>query len=208
VKRKGLAAAAILAVPVAVTAIVAPKGNTPTTPKVPDAATARIGVAVDAATLRATSLVRARRKTAGCTLGALPDRGCSPGAIDARRTAKVVCSKSFHTSDVRDVPDSLKHQVEVEYGLAPKGYGDTLEIDHIVSLELGGSNDIANLYPELAPGFHAKDSLENRLHALVCTGKMTLHTAQRRIAADWMRFYTTVIGMPPVITGDMRRKKP
>lgn len=30
----------------------------------------------------------------------------------------------------------------------PSGY--TLEIDHIVSLELGGSNDIANLYPERA----------------------------------------------------------
>ena len=28
--------------------------------------------------------------------------------------------------------------------------GRTLEIDHIVSLELGGSNDIANLYPEKA----------------------------------------------------------
>jgi hypothetical protein len=25
-------------------------------------------------------------------------------------------------------------------------YGKTLEIDHIVSLELGGSNDIANLF--------------------------------------------------------------
>ena len=77
-KRKGLAAAAILAVPVAVTAIVAPRGNTPTTPKAPPSATARIGIAVDAATLHATDLVRARTKTQGCTLGALPDRLCSP----------------------------------------------------------------------------------------------------------------------------------
>ena len=29
-------------------------------------------------------------------------------------------------------------------------YGGTLEIDHIVSLEIGGSNDIANLFPEKA----------------------------------------------------------
>jgi hypothetical protein len=54
----------------------------------------------------------------------------------------------------------VKHQVEVEYGLASKGYDGTLEIDRIVSLELGGSNDIANLYPEEAtlprnaPGYH------------------------------------------------------
>jgi hypothetical protein len=55
--------------------------------------------------------------------------------------------------------------VEQEYGLGAKHYGSTLEIDHIVSLELGGSNDIANLYPEEAklpgnaPGFHVKDKL-------------------------------------------------
>ena len=75
-------------------------------------------------------------------------------------------------------------------GLAPKGYGSTLEIDHIVSLELGGSNDIANLYPEEAtlpanaPGFHVKDKLENKLHDLVCGGTMTLRSAQRQIATN------------------------
>jgi len=47
-------------------------------------------------------------------------------------------------------------------------------------LELGGSNSIGNLFPEAAdprPGFHEKDKLENRLHALVCSGKMKLRTA-------------------------------
>jgi hypothetical protein len=34
--------------------------------------------------------------------------------------------------------------------LASQGYGSTLEIGHIVSLELGGSNEVANLYPEKA----------------------------------------------------------
>ena len=71
------------------------------------------------------------------------------------------------------MPDSEKHQVEIEYGMAPKGYGRTIEIDHIVSLELGGSNDIANLYPEPGSGpasYHVKDKLENKLHDLVCAG--------------------------------------
>ncbi|MGZ6660496.1 MAG: HNH endonuclease signature motif containing protein [Solirubrobacteraceae bacterium] len=71
--------------------------------------------------------------------------------------------------------------------LKPSG-PSTLEIDHIVSLELGGSNDIANLYPEEAtlpanaPGFHIKDRLENKLHDLVCDGTMTLRSVQRQIA--------------------------
>jgi len=48
-------------------------------------------------------------------------------------------------------------RVEREYGLVAKGYGRTLEIDHIVSLELGGSNDVGNLFPEASPGYDAKD---------------------------------------------------
>ena len=142
-----------------------------------------------------------RTKTAGCTLGALPDRRCSPGAYYSKLTTQVVCSAGFRTSSVRNVSDSEKHEVEIEYGLAPRPYGSTLEIDHIVSLELGGSNDIANLYPERAdahPGFHVKDVLENKLHALVCAGQLSLRTAQRQIAANWEGLYEEVFGAPPV----------
>lgn len=112
----------------------------------------------------------------------------------------VICSSSFHTSTIRNVPESEKHAVEVEYDLAPVAYGSTLEIDHIVSLELGGSNDIANLFPEKAnadPGFRVKDKLENKLHALVCAGAMTLRAAQRGIATNWQVLYRQVYGVKP-----------
>jgi hypothetical protein len=141
--------------------------------------------------------LRARTKTSGCRLGPLPDRRCSPGAYYSGLTKVVLCSSSFHTSSVRTVPESEKHAVEVEYRLAAKSYGRTLEIDHIVSLELGGSNDISNLFPERAPGYHGKDKLENKLHALVCSGAMTLHTAQAGIAANWEALYTRVFGTAP-----------
>lgn len=130
----------------------------------------------------------------GCSL---PDRRCSPGAYYTGLTKAVICSADFHTGSVRDVPTSEKHAVEVAYGLAPKGYGSTLEIDHIVSLELGGSNDAANLYPERAPGYHVKDKLENRLHQLVCAGTMSLRNAQTQIAADWKTLYLHVFGVLP-----------
>jgi hypothetical protein len=191
---------AAVAVPVAVTAT-----RTPTHAAPAPVALAN-GIRSASSSTGATSFVLRRTKTAGCRLGALPDRACSPGAFDRGRTAAVICASTFHTSDVRSVPDSVKHQVEVEYGLEPKRYGNTLEIDHIISLELGGANDIANLYPELAPGFRVKDVLENKLHTLVCTGKMTLHTAQRRIAADWVKFYKSVNGTDAVLTGTMPPK--
>jgi hypothetical protein len=141
--------------------------------------------------------LRAKSKSSGCTLGALPDRRCSPGAYYSALKKAVLCSASFHTSSIRNVPESEKHAVEVEYGMKPKAYGRTLEIDHIVSLELGGSNDISNLFPERAPGYHVKDRLENKLHALVCSGAMTLHAAQVGIAANWETLYKRVFGIAP-----------
>jgi hypothetical protein len=67
-------------------------------------------------------------------------------------------------------------------------------------LEIGGSNDIANLYPEPGSGpasYHVKDKLENKLHALVCAGSMTLHAAQVGIAHNWETLYKTVFGVAP-----------
>ena len=99
------------------------------------------------------------------------------------------------------MPESEKHQVEIEYGLTPKGYGSTMEIDHIISLELGGSNEIANLFPEKAtlpgkaPGFHVKDKLENAAHDWVCKGKISLRIAQQQIAGHWEALYKRVFGV-------------
>lgn len=145
-------------------------------------------------------LLAKRTETSNCVLGVSPDRHCSPGAAYSGLTEAVLCSPNFRTSSIRNVPVSEKHQVEIEYGLAARAYGSTLEIDHIVSLELGGSNDIANLFPERAapaPGFHVKDKLENKLHALVCAGAITLHAAQVGIAANWRWLYKTVFGTAP-----------
>jgi hypothetical protein len=79
-------------------------------------------------------------------------------------------------------------------------YGRSIEIDHIVPLELGGSNDVANLFPEPGSGpatYHLKDRLENRLHALVCGGSLSLATARRAISANWEREYRQVFGLAP-----------
>jgi hypothetical protein len=150
-----------------------------------------------------TVLLAEHASARGCSLGPLPDRSCSPGAYYNKLTKSVICADSFRTSQIRHVTEGEKHQVEQEYGLTPKSYGSTLEIDHIVSLELGGSNDIANLFPEEAtfsdssPGFHVKDALENKLHDMVCAGQISLYQARQQIAADWEALYTTVYGHAP-----------
>jgi hypothetical protein len=132
-----------------------------------------------------------RTKTSGCQVnGALPDTACTPGAIFADATTDKIC-QSGYASSVRNVPTSEKDQVYAEYGIATH-YTGQYEVDHLVSLELGGSNDIANLWPEAAsptPGFHQKDQVENYLHDQVCSGKVSLQQAQYEIATNWLQIY-------------------
>jgi hypothetical protein len=130
-------------------------------------------------------------KTSGCMAhDALPDSACTPGAILATGTKDAIC-QSGYSSSVRNVPVSEKNQVYAEYGIAHHSPGQ-YEVDHLVSLELGGSNDISNLWPEAAspkPGFHEKDKVENYLHDQVCSGAIALKQAQIEIATNWLAVY-------------------
>ncbi len=72
-----------------------------------------------------------------------------------------------------------------EYGLTNVNRED-YEVDHLISLELGGSNDIKNLWPEplhdpAGNGAVDKDAIENQLHDMVCSGETTLADAQHAI---------------------------
>ncbi len=135
-------------------------------------------------------------KTSGCTVrGPLQDTACTPGAIFPNVTKDDVCQPGYARS-VRNVPTSEKNQVYAEYGITHHSTGQ-YEVDHLVSLELGGSNDIAKLWPEAAspkPGFHEKDKVENYLHAQVCSGAMSLKEAQIKIATNWLDVYNQMPG--------------
>ncbi len=126
--------------------------------------------------------------------GPRPDRRCTPGAVFTRANRRVVCARGY-AGRVRHVTAALKRRVFAAYGIRRHRRGE-YEVDHLVSLELGGSNDQANLFPEAAkprPGFHEKDRLENRLHALVCAGDAGLGVEQRRIATDWVAEYRRLV---------------
>ncbi len=129
------------------------------------------------ATASGTALVLGQRtKTSGCAVhDDLPDPACSPGAVFPNVTKEQICTPGY-ASSVRDVPESEKQQVYAEYGIKTHRSGQ-YEIDHLVSLEFGGSNDIANLWPEAAsprPGFHEKDRYENYVHQQICSGAISL----------------------------------
>src|SRR5947209_8103587 len=90
-----------------------------------------------------------------------PDPKLTPGATLEVTTADV-CVPGY-TKKVRLVPAKVKRQAFAEYHIeyVPKAY----EVDHLISLELGGSNSIRNLWPQSYTGrynAHMKDTLENK----------------------------------------------
>ena len=132
----------------------------------------------------------------------LPDTTLTPGAALAV-TAQDVCVPGY-SKRVRNVPSSVKRQAYAEYGIASHEPGE-YEVDHLISLELGGSNAIKNLWPEsfrTQPwNARTKDRLENELHRLVCAGQLDLAAAQEEIAGDWVAAYRKRFGAPPAAAG-------
>ena len=125
---------------------------------------------------------------------ALPDPVCTPGVIATRVTQAnvrdTICVPGYTTGvrPLASVTNKLKVVAVMAYGLSPDR---TIAYDHLVPLDLGGANDTRNLWPQPATSAaqsataNSKDTVEKRLHSLVCDGRMHLGEAQRRIAADW-----------------------
>jgi hypothetical protein len=60
-------------------------------------------------------------------------------------------------------------------------------LDYLVPLDLGGSTSQANLWPASTKGigYHEKETLNVRLHTLVCQGQLPLGQVQQELIADW-----------------------
>jgi hypothetical protein len=119
-----------------------------------------------------------------------PDRASwrlTPGVANPEVTQQTIASTicvSGWSSSIR--PDTsytndLKLEQMQEYGRT--GEPSDYQEDHLISLELGGDpRDPRNLWPEPNPHAEDVDTIENELHAAICSGQMTLAEAQRRIS--------------------------
>jgi hypothetical protein len=122
-----------------------------------------------------------------------PCRRSSPSRADlgvALAVSRTRVCTSGYASGARMSRMREKSDVYARYGVTWVPYAH--EVDHLISLELGGSNAIRNLWPEPYAGrwgARTKDVLENRLHDLVCEGRLALRSAQRQEAWDWVAAY-------------------
>jgi hypothetical protein len=137
--------------------------------------------------------------------GQLPDPRCTPGSIDPIVTqaniSSTICKGGWTDPHLRP-PYAQTHWFKFHVAYPAYGLGwARSELDHLVPLELGGSNDATNLWPEVgAPSGNPKDHVENALNAAVCDGRVSLAAAQQAIASDWMTAEKR-LGIGPVVTG-------
>lgn len=118
-----------------------------------------------------------------------PDNGLTPGDVLVV-SSSTICVPGY-ASKTRKVSKGLKKKVYVLYNIDWEERS-SYEVDHLISLQLGGSNDIKNLWPqayEPRPGAHEKDAVENYLHRQVCKNGMPLSEAQNLIINGWVKIY-------------------
>lgn len=115
---------------------------------------------------------------------ALPDPHFTVGAVETTDAAKI-CSPGW-ARHVREqlTPEqwhSLKLQIMHWYGYDGRPLRN-YELDHLIPLEVGGSDSAANLWPQPWPQAHLKDRDENEMHDEICSGQITPEQAQ-----EWFR---------------------
>jgi len=119
-----------------------------------------------------------------------PNKTMTPGVIMSTNITEICVSG--YSDRVRNVSQKVKDWVYLEYKLLPTQPEGSFQIDNLIPLSIGGSNDIKNLWPQPAepkPGYKEKDILETYYHTQVCSGKMDLKEAQNIMATNWFSGY-------------------
>jgi hypothetical protein len=135
-----------------------------------------------------------------------PNLQITPGSSRAGLSKAKICSIKWG-KDERHVNEAMKKQAFSLYGYTgnddprcvPAGKRHC-EIDHLVSRELGGADEVINLWPQAygTSPWNAvlKDKLENRLHKEMCAGNITLKKSREMLVSDWREAYKKYYGAP------------
>jgi hypothetical protein len=125
-----------------------------------------------------------------------PPSGATDPAVTDATVATTICGPT--TTSPR-LGAAARRKVMARYRIADarrKRY----VVDLLVPAALGGTTAMRNLWPQLRADATTKDTTEELLHMLVCSGQIDLVTAQQAIVADW-----TTAGTRAQAAADTRR---
>jgi hypothetical protein len=118
--------------------------------------------------------------------GSRPPLRVTPGVARSSRAA--ICPQVGAALLAAHPGRAVTSRVFAEYGVRPR-FRPRYRIDLLVPADLDGTDSRRNLWPQPVHAFYAKNRLERRLHALVCSGRITLGSAQRAIRRNWKRAF-------------------
>jgi hypothetical protein len=123
----------------------------------------------------------------------LPSSFNTPGNKSKANEAQV-CAADYEAS-VKPMAAWQRDKALELYGKRPEDF--TGELDHLIPISLGGTNDPENLWPIPANkvmGAEQKKALDVKLHEMVCDKTISLKAAQDAIRKDWVKAYGQYIG--------------
>ncbi|MCC6537442.1 MAG: hypothetical protein IT162_07835 [Bryobacterales bacterium] len=127
----------------------------------------------------------------------LPNPEWTPGAVRAVDSSQICAAPADDEATPRRIGPAVAHAVFEKYRIGQPTPG-AYELDYLITPDLGGSDDVQNLWPQPYDSglwnARVKDALEDKLRELVCAGKLDLKTAQRELAADWIAAYRKHFG--------------
>ncbi len=131
--------------------------------------------------------VRGIRDVSKQQFRSLPDSTKTPG-VESSSTVEEICSQ---TREITIAPARRKSVFD-HYGI-DRPNNETYEVDLLIPATLGGTADEKNLWPQpkgkIAWNAEIKNALENHLHELVCSHKITLEEARDALTKDWVASY-------------------
>lgn len=120
-----------------------------------------------------------------------------------------MCSREFRKK-FPEIPHELKQKVFEAYGI-DISKSNLYQMDHLITPEVGGGNDIKNLWPQSLVSrpwnAHMKDRLENHLHREICQGRMSPNHAQTLLTLDWIDSYCIIFEDMTKECLDYRKKR-
>jgi hypothetical protein len=137
--------------------------------------------------MRVTTLFFALLFAAPLIAQTLPRADLTPG-LTRPLTVNQVCTTKWGL-DHRFVTEEMKKQVCKAYGAA-ECPGPKWELDHLIPRELGGADDVKNIWPQPIAEAKVKDRVENWAHLRVCAGELNrFNYFQKQFAVDWRVLY-------------------
>ena len=126
----------------------------------------------------------------------MPNPKLTPGLTNPAVTQKSIGTTICVVGYTKTIRPPVSYTNKLKYDQLHSGYnvqGDmnmrNYEEDHLIPLEVGGHpSSKLNLFPQYYAatyGARVKDRLENKIHLLVCSGKITLKAGQAAFVPDW-----------------------